>query len=240
MRIFLILLITILFLDISEAATRRKREYQESESLSLGVTHLLPSAFVIPGGTLVLGTTVGVGFLDIFDVSTNLYLDFNSVYNVAAKVGLIRGQDFAFAVHASYVSQTIRSQSVDPNTLQIVTSSSSATSVSPGATLSYRIAPTFTGHFGGKAVVRNPVLTKAAFNPKTGFVQGNTVNKEFAFGFSPESSLAVGASYDLSYDIPGAGISFYLGNFQIGAHYYFGVTDGAVQPLLGGSYSASF
>ncbi|MBK9293068.1 MAG: hypothetical protein IPM57_01240 [Oligoflexia bacterium] len=233
-------IILFLFSQLSYSATRRKSDYKESTEVPLSVTHILPSAFVIPGGTLVLGTTLGIGFFDVFDVSTNLYLDLYSVYNVAVKVGVYSSKDFAFAVHGGYVSQSVTSQSVDPSTLQIINTKSSVTSVEPGATLSYRIMPQFTGHIGGKAVIRNPVLTKQAFVPKTGFIQGNTVNKEFVLGINPELSLALGGSYDLTYDTPGAGLSLYLGSFQIGVHYYFGVTEGAAQPLLGGGYTARF
>jgi hypothetical protein len=233
-----ILLIFILFSVCHADATTRSRSSSRAgdNTISLGVTHLLPSAFVIPGGTLVLGTTVGAGFFDLFDITTNLYLDFYNVFNVAGKVNLFATQDFAMAIHASYVSQTYTTTSVVPGGMLEV----KTTAVAPGATFSYRILPSMTGHIGGKIVTRNPALPKEVFVPKTGFVQGSTINKEFAFGLSPETALAVGGSYDLTYDIPGAGLSFYLGHFQLGAHYYFGVTDGAIQPLIGGSYSTTF
>lgn len=233
---FLLLTILILQFSNSQAAPAKKIVAKTSSNVSLGTTHMLPSAFVIPGGTLILGTTVGVGLFDVFDITTNLYLDLYNVYNVAAKFNILADEAVAFAIHASYVSQTIRTQA----DLSSPVVSYNATSIAPGATFSYRISPGFVGHIGGKAVIRNPELTKAAFVPKTGFVQGTTVNKEFAFALTPNTTLALGASYDLSYDIPGAGLSFFLGNLQLGAHYYFGVTDGAIQPLIGGSYTTSF
>jgi hypothetical protein len=50
----------------------------------------------------------------------------------------------------------------------------------------------------------------------------------------------MGASYDFTYDIVGAGASLHFGGFKIGGHYYFNVAEGNFLPILGGGYAGNF
>src|ERR1035437_5536022 len=109
-RNFLVFIIGInLILTAATAHAARHRITQTSEEapVSLGLTHLLPSVDIIPGGMIVLGTSMGVGVLDLFDLSTNLWLDFQSVFNISAKINLLRNQDYGLAVFATYTSQSV-------------------------------------------------------------------------------------------------------------------------------------
>jgi hypothetical protein len=211
-----------LILEFSNSAWAiRKRQHvvddDEDFSVSLGYTHLLPSAFVIPSGNFVLGTSAGFGIFDIADLTTNLVYDLDGIFNISTKFAIYHTANFAFAPYVTYTTQTVQGYDMNGNG-----TTQTSTSLQPGATFSYRILPRLTGHVGGSVVVRNPTIPKGSTNPaRTAFVQGTTMNKEFTYGFTQNFALSTGASYDFVYDIWGAGMSFHFGGFQLGGHYYF-------------------
>ncbi|MCC6277451.1 MAG: hypothetical protein IT289_06005 [Oligoflexia bacterium] len=241
MRLIIVLTL-VLFSGINSDAQERRARIRESQGpsqLSLAPTHVLPSVFIIPGGQIILGTTVGIGLFDVLELTSNLYLDLNSVFNVQAKVSLYQSNDFGLAVYGGYLSQSVKTQVYDTASASLLNRTITSTAFEPGVVASYRIFSRMTGHLGVKHVVRNPEIKKADLEEKSGFISGTTVNKEFTFGLNRTLALAVGGSYDLTYDIPGAGASLHIGGFQIGAHYYFNVKTGAIMPIIGGSYSTT-
>src|SRR5690606_27001256 len=100
----------------SSAFARKRKPWQDPiETVSLGMTHLLPSAFVIPHLNLVLGSTVGIGLFDVSELTSNLYLDIQQVFNVATKFSLYSSQNFAFAIFGGYVTQQVRVKYINAN-----------------------------------------------------------------------------------------------------------------------------
>ncbi len=213
------------------------REVASDSEVPLSYTHILQSTAVIPGGSFVVGTTVGFGMFDFIDFTTNLVYDIEGVFNIGTKVALYHDHNFAFAPYLSYSSQTY--QSTDP--VSLITTNVNSTAWEPGATFSYRLTSGITAHTGGTFPIRNPSIPKADVqNPRTALIQGNTGNQEFTFGFSRAMALSTGVSYDFTYDIFGAGASIHVSGLQIGAHYYFNVTQGNLLPILGAGYTGNF
>lgn len=236
MKHFLILLI---ILSFSFDAFAQRRVRVERSKLALTVTHLLPSSLVLPGGTLMLGTVAGLGLFDIFDITTNLYLDIEQVLNVNFKANLFHNEDYSLALFTSVVSQTVRYSRFNVSLNSTEQLSQASTAVFPGAVFSYRILPQLIGHIGGRLAIRSPQLTKADLGTtRTALVQGNTINKEFSYAINQVVAVSLGGTYDLSYDVAGVGASIHVGGFQIGAHYYLNVTEGAVLPIIGGGYTS--
>jgi len=235
----ILLIIGIFVTTHSNAQEQFRKRSDKPVQTSLATTHTLPSAFVIPGGTVILGTTMGIGLFDIIDITTNLFLNFNSVFNVQSKVSLWSNEDFGLAVYAGYMSQSIRTQYLNTANGLIETKNTNVTAVQPGGVFSYRLHPRLVGHFGVSTNIQNPSVAKSDLEKKTGYLRGTVLNKEFAFGLSRTVALAAGGSYDFKYDIPGAGASLHIGGFQIGAHYFFNVAEGSVMPIIGGGYTAT-
>jgi hypothetical protein len=231
----LILIIFTTSLAASALAAKKKRlPYEDAgeTSVPLAYTHLLPSTSVIPGGTFVVGTSLGYGFFDVFDISTNLFLDLAQVFNVSSKVHLFQNEDFAMAAFISYASQTAKTYLTNG---QVVTNT--YTAIQPGGVVSYYLFPSVTGHTGATFTSRNPALAKSDLQQRDGFIQGTFINQEFTYGLSRKLALSVGGSYDLTYDIWGAGASVHVGGMQFGAHYFFNVAVDSFLPVLGFGYA---
>jgi hypothetical protein len=234
---FRIIVIFIVLFSLTSQAARRKSVDDSEGDVSLALTHILPSTAVIPAGTFAIGTSAGMGFFDLFDITTNLVYDFQSVFNVMGKVAVYHDHDFAFAPYVSFLTESVVVTTDNLGDQGSLTS----TAWEPGATFSYRIAPQFTGHTGFLLVFRNPPIYQwQVQNPRTALVQGNTVNQEFTTGITSGFAFSTGASYDLTYQIWGAGASFHISGFHIGAHFYFNVGEGNFMPILGGGWSGSF
>jgi hypothetical protein len=234
-RLLIALFIFLIFPNLVHAAKKERLPYEDEEviPLPLAYTHLLPSTSVIPGGSFVIGTTLGYGFFDVFEITTNLYLDIASVFNISGKVHLIQNDEFAVAAFVSYESQPIKTLSATPP----ATVTNTYSSLQPGAVISYYILQDLTGHTGFTYTSRNPALSKSDMQPKDGFVQGNFVNQEFTYGLARNVAVSLGTSYDLTYDVFGAGASIHLSGLQLGAHYFFNVGVDSFLPILGFSYA---
>jgi hypothetical protein len=231
------IILAVAALCISTSAVNAEAANEGSSStLSLSITHLLPSAYVIPSGELVIGTDLAMGLFGVADVSTNLYYDAVSVYNVSAKISLWQGHDFAAAIFATYTSQNINT--LDPSTGQTVQTSTS--SIAPGGMFSYRILDDVAGHVGASFVNRTPAISKSDLPQKSAYIHGTTLYKEFSFGLSSDFALVVGGTYDATYDYWGAGLSLHLSGVEVGAHYFFNVAEGQWLPILGVGYAASY
>lgn len=236
MKLFLVIMVLTLLGASAQAEKRQKLPYEPEDepAVPLGYTHLLPSTSVIPGGTAVVGTTLGYGFFGVFDITTNLFLDLVQDFNIMGKVHLYRDDEFGVAVYVGYDSQSAKVyDAVVPGQIDTNT----YTSLQPGGVVSYYLLPQLTGHTGMTFTVRNPTLPKSSLSQKDGFIQGNFANQEFTFGINRGVALSTGASYDFTYDIWGAGASIHLGGLQIGAHYYFKVDVDSFLPILGFSYA---
>ncbi len=231
-------LLLILIIIPSLAWSKKRKPWQDPvETVSLGYTHLLPSAYVLPHLNLVLGSTIGMGLFDVAEISSNLYLDVQQAFNLSTKVSLLANEDFAFALFASYITQQVRVKYTIANTTRMDEKFDTMTSIRPGGVFSYLILPKLSGHIGVEYSIRNPEIKKDDLAKKTSFVRGTTVYKEFTYGFKKGMAVSAGGSYDLSYDVPGVGASLHIGSFQIGGHYFFSVVEGPFQPIIAGSYS---
>jgi hypothetical protein len=222
--IFLIILSSV-FVDARQS---------ESGDTPLSYTHILPSTSVIPGGDYVIGTSAGFGLFNFLDFTTNLIYDLEGVFNVMGKIGLIQNHDFGFAPFVTYSAQNLSYYDTNGN-LQ----SPYDTALGVGATFSYRFSSDIIGHTGGEVMTRNPPISKGSI-PRTALIQGSNINQEFTFGFTRSFAVAPGASYDATYDIWGAGATFYIANFAVGGHYYFNVQQGNFLPILGVNFSSNF
>jgi hypothetical protein len=227
-----------LFICLNQSFSALAKSSDDSSSgngVSLGFTHLLPSTYVPKSGSLIVGTSLGYGILGIGELSTNLFYDFDNVYNVFGKVSFWQGEDFGFAIHATYTSQNVDKIDSLGAVTKIMT-----TSIAPGFTLSYRLFQELTGHAGAIFVNRDPNITKNDIASKSGFLQGTTIFKEFTLGFGRNVAISLGGTYDTTFDYWGAGMSVHFEGFQLGGHYYFGVTDGQFLPIVGIGYTAGF
>lgn len=233
-KILILILLTIT-LNAQAEFEFENRHATSTEKTSLGVTHILPSVYVLPDRQIVLGTTVGIGLFDVVDFTSNLFLDLQQVFNISSKISVWGNDNHAVALTASFVQQTVKFQSRFNNSY----TSENATMFSPGAVYSYRIWPTFTGHFGGNFVFRNPAVPKSSLFERTAYVQGTTLHKEFTKGISKTLAVSSGLSYDVTYDIWGVGASAHIGGFQLGAHYYLNVSEGSFMPIIAGGFTTS-
>lgn len=206
-----------------------------SDTVSLGVTHMLPGVYVIPSGRVILGTSVGVGLFNFMELSTNLWLDLQQVFNASAKISLFSNNDLGLAVWGTYTNQTVQTYTSAGNT-----TNTTLTSLTPGFTFSYRLLDTIVTHFGASMAIQNPTVTKASLSQRTGLIQGNVLYHEYGLRMTDVLSLAPGVTYDTTYDIWGLGATLHVGSFQAGAHYYFNVSTGAFLPLIGGSYTMEY
>jgi hypothetical protein len=233
-RIILFLLIV----SVANADTRKRVVASESveSDVPLAYTHIAPSPAVIPGETFVIGTSVGYGFFDLFDITSNLVLDVQSVFNVSTKLGIFHNHDFAFAPYVSFETQSLIETDQFGNQTTVT-----STAWLPGGVFSYRIAPALTGDTAFTYVSRNPPIPKSTVqDPRTALIQGNTGNQEFTVGVARTVALSMGVSYDFTYDIFGAGASIHVSGFQLGGHYYFNVGQGNFMPIFGFGFSTSF
>ncbi len=238
--IFIIFAALVLFCGNTGAAKEKIVAHSEESPISLGVTHLLPGVFVIPSGELILGTSVGFGILDLIEFSSNVWLDLEQVFNVSTKIGIYHSHDFGVAVWGTYSSQILQTSLLDQYGNTISTQNTTSTAVTPGFTLSYRLAEGIVTHFGAGFTQRSPPISKASLTQRTGFIEGNVLYHEYGFGLGKSIAFAPGVSYDTTYDIWGAGATVHVAGFQIGAHYYFNVSTGSLLPLIGGAYTAEY
>jgi len=216
--------------------TRRVVASESSDEVPLAYTHILPSPAVIPAGRFEIGTSVGFGFFDFFDVSSNLVLDVQGVFNIGGKVALYHDHNFAFAPYVNFYTQSLTETDIYGNQTSLT-----STAWAPGAVFGYRLASALTGDTGFTYVSRNPPIPKSSVqNPRTALIQGNTGNQEFTVGISGSFAISMGMSYDFTYDITGAGASIHVAGFQIGGQYYFNVGQGNFMPILAAGFSAPF
>jgi hypothetical protein len=226
-----ILFFSIVLISIAKADTT-----SVGEDVPLSYTHIAPSPAVIPGGSFVLGTSVGYGFFDLFDVSSNLVSDLEGVFNIGAKIAVYHNHNFAFAPYVYFSTQSLIETDQSGNQATLT-----STAWAPGAVFSYRVASKLTGDTAFTYVSRNPPIPKNTVqNPRTAYVQGNTGNQEFTLGITGSLALSMGASYDFTYDIFGAGASVHVAGFQVGGQYYFNVSQGNFMPILSVGFAASF
>lgn len=239
-RLCSILFITFLMIPALSLGAKKRKVWQDPiETVSMGMTHMLPSAYVIPHLTLVLGSSVGLGLFDVSEISSNLYLDVQRVFNLSTKFTVFSNEDFAAALFVGYLSQDVRISYLRTNGLADERFDT-MTSITPGFVFSYMIIPKLAGHVGFQAAIRNPDIRKSDIAKKTSFVRGHMVYKEFTYGFTKGMALSIGGTYDLTYDYPGVGATFHIGSFQVGGHYFMNVVEGPFQPIISGSYSTEF
>ena len=219
---------------------RQVVEVQRGPVLSLGPTHILPSAYVLPAGSFILGTTAGFGVGNFMDITTSLWGDIEQVYNVMIEFGVLKGRNVALGLWLQYENEGQQVITTNPTSGLATVLTTSFSSVNPGLTLSYRLSRRFTAHTGGDIALQSPVIPKSSLSQTTSYIQGNTVHQEFTVGLTQYVAMSFGGSYDLTYGVAGAGVSFHIDALQVGAHYYFNISQGSILPILGGSFPVNF
>lgn len=235
--VVLLLLVPLFFGSLAEAK-KRKPWQKIKPGVSLGATHMLPSPYVMAHLQLALGTTVGMGLFDVAEISSNLYLDFQQVFNLQAKFNLVNEEDIALALWGAYSTQSVKKLNVDPVTSAESTQFVNVNSVEPGAVISYRLMRRLAGHTGVSHNMYSPTLTKSDLSQKSAFVRGTSVSQEFAYYLNKQMTVALGGSHDFTYEYSGVGASLHISGFHIGGHLFLDVKEGAFFPILSASYIA--
>lgn len=220
-----------LLLPFHFAQARIQQSQNQNAELSLAATHLLPSVAILPAGDFAFGSTVAYGLLGISEISSDIFYDAVGIYNGTLKIPIFQTDNFGFVIYGTYLTQEVKTLQTDAITgaQQEVKTQTSATI--PGFTFSYRISSDIVGHIGAKSTLRTPALPP--LTKKTAYVQGNQVFKEFAFALGEGVAIAIGGSYDLTYQYAGAGLTLHFPVISIGGHYFFGVDEGQFMPILG-------
>jgi len=227
---FILILVTLAQPVFARAQEQRDRI---GEHVPLGVTHMLPGVSILPAGSFSVGSSFAYGFFDVFELSTDVILDAYGIMNVGMKIPVIAGDDFGLVLHAGYVSQDAKVYQADPNTGTQTVQTQKSTAFSPGATVSYRLLDDFTGHTGFKVVSRSPTIPKESLQKLSGYLHGNEVFQEFTVGLTEYIAVALGVSYDTTYNFAGYGATLHLPVLSIGAHYYPTVDQDQTLILLG-------
>lgn len=228
--------------DKSRDSQAARTSYRVSNPL-FGFTHLQPSPFTVPGGTLFYGTVVGYGLTDFLQVSTDVVRDIYQVYNVGAKASLIDHELFAVAVTFGYEWYNLRWIADTNPDLEIK-------SMRPGAVVSIALGPYLALTNGLNLNFTNAVLVTSNI-VTSGYARGATVGSDLSIAYSrmfdgDESKgvgnvLALGTSLDLQYKVFGLGVSHHwntsAGSFQLGIHYYPNADKYRVQPIIVGGGS---
>ena len=218
--------------DDDSAAVVKEDTAHRAENPLLGYTHLLPSPFTIPGGRLVLGTSIGLGLTDFFQVSTDVIHDFYKVYNASAKVAVLDFQEFALALTLGYVNYDLHD--IDPTNPP-----TSVTSWQPGFVAAYEPIEHVSHAFGGNLNLTKAELENIPGLRTSGYVTGVTVENDISWAYNPKKRhvgnvLSAGVTYDFTYKIYGIGMSHHWPGFHVGIHYYPNATKYRVQPILVG------
>lgn len=194
-------------------------------------THMLPSPFTLPAGRLVLGTYIGLGLTDFFQVGTDALRDFYKVYNVDGKISFLDFYEFAAAFTVSY--QHFNYKDIDSGNPDVTIDS-----WQPGITTGYALDKYLSFALGA-----NLNLTSAKVstnNIKTsGFVRGVSSEADLSWAYNPKKKsignvISTGASYDFTYELFGIGISHHWPGFHVGFQYYPSASKNKIQPILTG------
>lgn len=201
-------------------------------------THLLPSPYTMPAGTVVLGTDVAVGILDSVQIGTGLIRDIYGTYNAQLKIQLFDSKSFAVAATGAVEYYNLR-------TLSDLNPDLDITILSPGFVASVGVLDSLAWFVGGnKNFVNVPVNFSGVSS--SSFLRGTLAQSDlaWAYGLSGKKGIsnviAAGASYDVDYKLWGVGISHYWRGFRVGFHYYPKADTQPVLPLITGSTVVNF
>jgi hypothetical protein len=217
-------------------ASKAAESSSRVENPLFSYTHLLPSPFTLPAGTLVLGTEAAFGLTDFLQVSTNIVSDFLQVFNAQAKVSLLDYQEFALAVTGGW-------QSYNRNNFDSSAPSQQITSWLPGVVAGVAVAPTVAWFVGANLNYTSQTIVVDNV-PISGYFRGAQVESDINWAYYQTKSgntnvLAAGVSYDITYKIFGVGLSHYFKNFKLGVHYYPNSTREKFLPIISGSAAIS-
>lgn len=201
-------------------------------------THLLPSPYTIPAGTLVYGTTFAIGVTDFFQIGTNVLRDFFQFFNAQGKIAVIDFPDVALGLTVGFEHYKVERTGLP---------SLDVTSWQPGAVVSFALSDSFATFMGGHFNWRSVDIDRSQV-VKSGFLSGSTAFGEFAWSYNPPSkkegtignTLCPGVSYDFTYEMLGIGLSHHWDGFQLGVHYYPSAKENALLPILAGGGTAHF
>lgn len=231
----IVLLVTTLLVAVSLngfAATSKKVVEKDSGSdvnPIMGYTHLLPSPYTLPMGRFAIGTNVAFGVTDFFQVGSNILRDFYKMYNVNAKLNILKFDSFAFALTGGY--ETYNYQDIFPTNPDI-----QVTTLQPGMVESIAFSNEFAWLVGGNLSFlkgeSKSVLT-------SGYVHGANVGSDISWAYNPQRKgignvLSTGITYDITYKLFGYGISHHFPGLQLGIHYFPAATRYKFLPIING------
>jgi len=208
------------------------------ENPLFGYTHLLPSPFTLPAGTLVYGTNVALGVTDFFQVGTDLVRDFYQIFNVRGKVSLVDYPSFAAGLTLGY--ETYNYQDINSSNPDL-----RVNSWLPGAVTAFELLPRLALFVGGNLNFTSATL-KSDGIVTSGYVRGVSLGSDISWAYNPAKKrkignvLSAGASFDVTYKIVGFGFSHHWPGFHVGIHYYPNADRYKVQPIIAGGGSVSF
>ncbi|HLD99010.1 MAG TPA: hypothetical protein VJB59_02060 [Bdellovibrionota bacterium] len=215
----------------------------EVENPIFGYTHLLPSPFTLPAGTLVYGTSLDLGVTDFLQIGTNVLSDFHKIYNANAKVSLVDYPEFAFGLTLGYSTYNYRD--IDRSNPDL-----SVASWLPGAVAAFEVLPSVAWFVGGNLNYTQANLISDSVTT-SGYLRGANVESDLSWAYNPQKKrkngglsvgnvVSAGISYDLSYKMLGLGLSHHWPGFHLGVHYYPSAAEYPLQPILAGGGAVQF
>lgn len=201
------------------------------ENPLFGYTHLLPSPYTLPAGTLVLGTDVGFGVTDFFQVGTNVVRDLYQIYNANAKLSVLDYPEFAAGLTLGY--QTFNYKDFDSTNPDL-----RVTSWLPGIVGAFSLLDNLALFGGANLNFTQTDLNRSGLK-ETGLTRGASLGSDLSWAYNPKKNgvgnvLSAGVSYDLTYDLFGFGASHTWPGFKIGLHYYPAADRYKLQPIIAG------
>jgi hypothetical protein len=199
-----------------------------------GYTHLLPSPFTLPGGTLVYGTELSFGLTDFFQVGTSLIRDLYKIYNANSKLAIFDNESYALAFTLGWESFNYKDVSSQNPDLRI-------TSYPVGVVQSFGLLPRLALILGAR-VDFTQVTRPTEEIEVSGLNRGTSLGSDLSWAYNPGKKsfgnvLSIGASYDVTYDLVGVGMSHHWPGFRIGVHYYPGADTRPFLPIITGGGS---
>lgn len=220
------------------ATTFVSRMVYAYENPLFGYTHLQPSPYTLPAGTILIGTDLAFGLTDFLTVGTSLIGDLSGVYNAHAKISVLDTHGFAAALTMGWQHYNLHDLDTRNPNVDI-------TSYLPGAVTSFALLDELALFTGG-----NLRLSKVSTQPganasatyESGLVRGGTIGSDLSYAYQfgergVGNVISAGAIYDFTYRTYGVGLSHHWRGFHLGATYYPGADQYPIVPIVSGGLS---
>lgn len=209
-------------------------QYSWANESALGYTHILPSPFTLRAGQLVYGSYVAFGVTDFLQVGTNLYRDFQKVYNADAKVSIYRDPTWAGALTLGFESFSLRDVDSSNPDLDVTT-------WRPGAVAGVSLSSAVAWYFGGTLRFSDVSFDEGSIQTSSS-LRGATVGSDLSWKYGSSTdrgsnALTLGVSYDATYELFGIGASHHWPGFQLGVHVYPNADSDRYLPIISGGGS---